>query len=130
MAARRRHDEAGRQLGKDHGGGRDRREARRGTGAPAEGIQRVAPGQEQEHDQPRTEHNDPTGRGHALSVTNRRFLCLDQSADGELAIAAKTGVNGCYGDFINSNDYYRQLNVAFLLLRNQPRPISSKERKQ
>ena len=54
MAARRSHDEAGRQLCKDHGCWRDRLEARRGTGAPAEGIQRVAPRQEQEHDQART----------------------------------------------------------------------------
>jgi len=63
MAAGRSHDEAGRQLSKDHCCRRDRLETRHRAGAPAEGIQRVAPGQEQEqeHDQPRTQENDPTG---------------------------------------------------------------------
>jgi hypothetical protein len=54
MTARRGEHEAGRQLCKDHVCGRDRTEARRGTGAPAKGIQRIAAGQKQERDQART----------------------------------------------------------------------------
>jgi len=61
--------EAGRQLRKDHGCWRDRVEDRYGAGAPAEGIQHVAPGQEQEYDQPRADASHPTGRAHELSVT-------------------------------------------------------------
>ena len=65
MAAGRNDDEAGRQLRKDHGCWRDRVEDRYGAGTPAEGIQRVAPRQEQkQRDQPRTEAKAPIGRGH------------------------------------------------------------------
>jgi len=59
MAASRGDNEAGRQLCKDHRCGRDRVEHRYGASAPAEGIQSVAPEQEQEHDQQRTDEHGP-----------------------------------------------------------------------
>lgn len=54
MAAGRSHYEARRQLRINHGRRGDRTEPRLGAGTAAQGIQRVAPWQEQEHNQPRT----------------------------------------------------------------------------
>jgi hypothetical protein len=70
MAAGGGEDEARRQLREGHGAWRNRAEARFGTGAPAEGIQRVAPGQQREDDQPPTKQSNPAGRRHN-SVTHR-----------------------------------------------------------
>jgi len=69
MAAGSSDDESGRQLRKDHGCWRDRVEDRHGASAPAEGIQCVAPRQEQEHQHAQTEKHDPKGMRHELSVT-------------------------------------------------------------
>jgi len=71
MTPRRSQYEAGRHLREDHGCWRDRVEDGQGAGAPAEWIHGVTAGEEQKRDQPQTKHNDPTGRGHVPSVTNR-----------------------------------------------------------
>jgi len=77
MTARRGEHEARRQLCKSHGCGRDRTEARTGTGAPAEGIQRIAAGQKQERDQPQTVESKPIESHYNSSwnAVNRSHPC-------------------------------------------------------
>ena len=74
MTAGRNDDEARRQLRKNHGCWRNGVEDWYRAGTPAEGIQRVAPRQEQKHDQARTEGNSGTGRGHEFYVPHVRLI--------------------------------------------------------